>query len=75
MAAECSGTTNELRDYLLLRGEISCYKQDPHGYAPPMGPALFYILISSFFEISKLLIVVFVAVLFLGSSSWTASMT
>jgi len=26
-----------LRDYLLLRGEISRHKQDPHGYEPPRG--------------------------------------
>ena len=26
-----------LRDYLLLRGEISRHKEDPHGYEPPPG--------------------------------------
>ena len=28
---------DELRDYLLLRGEISRHKEDPHGYEPPRG--------------------------------------
>lgn len=37
-AAEVSwDDADELRDYLLLRGEISRHKQDPHGYAPPKG--------------------------------------
>ena len=29
--------TDRLRDYLLLRGEISRHREDPHGYAPPAG--------------------------------------
>lgn len=29
--------TDMLRDYLLLRGEISRHKEDPHGYEPPAG--------------------------------------
>ena len=37
-AAEVSwDDADELRDYLLLRGEISRHKQDPHGYEPPKG--------------------------------------
>lgn len=29
--------TDLLRDYLLLRGEISRHREDPHGYEPPAG--------------------------------------
>ena len=29
--------TDRLRDYLLLRGEISRHKEDPHAYEPPPG--------------------------------------
>lgn len=29
--------TDLLRDYLLLRGEISRHREDPHGYRPPPG--------------------------------------
>ena len=29
--------TEQLRDYLLLRGEIARHKADPHGYEPPRG--------------------------------------
>jgi hypothetical protein len=37
-AAELSWEdTDLLRDYLLLRGEISRHKADPHGYEPPAG--------------------------------------
>lgn len=37
-AAEVSGDdADELREYLLLKGEISRHKQDPHGYKPPKG--------------------------------------
>ena len=37
-AAEVSwDDADELRDYLLLKGEISRHKQDPHGYKPPKG--------------------------------------
>ena len=37
-AAEVSwDDADELRDYLLLRGEISRHKQDPHAYTPPKG--------------------------------------
>lgn len=37
-AAEVSwDDADELRDYLLLKGEISRHKEDPHGYKPPKG--------------------------------------
>jgi len=37
-AAELSwGQTDQLRDYLLLRGEISRHREDPHGYEAPKG--------------------------------------
>ena len=37
-AAEMSwDDADELREYLLLKGEISRHKQDPHGYKPPKG--------------------------------------
>ncbi|MTH80329.1 hypothetical protein [Paracoccus aestuariivivens] len=32
-----SGETELLRDYLLLRGEISRHREDPRSYAPPKG--------------------------------------
>lgn len=37
-AAELSwDDTDRLRDYLLLRGEISRHREDPHAYEPPAG--------------------------------------
>lgn len=37
-AAELSWEdTDRLRDYLLLRGEISRHREDPHAYEPPTG--------------------------------------
>jgi hypothetical protein len=37
-AADLSlGDTEDLRDYLLLRGEIIRHREDPHGYTPPRG--------------------------------------
>ena len=31
------GDVGDLRDYLLLRGEIIRHREDPHGYTPPRG--------------------------------------